>query len=86
MASEDYIKEDDELVVMGQLQKYVKNDDVTLEIAKGGKLVELNGETSHVSALKADIQNAPAYNVGGQRVNQGYKGLVIKGGKKLIQK
>lgn len=86
MNSETYLKDNDEVIVQGKLQKYVKNDDVTLEIAKGGKLVELNGETSHVSALKADIQNAPAYNVGGQRVNQGYKGLVIKGGKKLIQK
>lgn len=86
MNSETYLKDNDEVIVQGKLQKYVKNDDVTLEIAKGGKLVELNGETSHVSALKADFQNAPAYNVGGQRVNQGYKGLVIKGGKKLIQK
>lgn len=86
MNSETYLKDNDEVIVQGKLQKYVKNDDVTLEIAKGGKLVELNGETSHVSALKADIQNAPAYNVGGQRVNQGYKGLVIKGGRKLIQK
>ena len=86
MNSETYLKDNDEVIVQGKLQKYVKNDDVTLEIAKGGKLVELNGETSHVSALKADIQNAPAYNLGGQRVNQGYKGLVIKGGRKLIQK
>ena len=40
-----------------------------------------------VDAVKVDVNaNAPAYNVGGQRVNQGYKGLVIKGGRKLIQK
>ena len=44
-------------------------------------------DASGVGAVKADFNaNAPAYNVGGQRVNQGYKGLVIKGGKKLIQK
>ncbi|MDE6416741.1 MAG: hypothetical protein K2K68_06935 [Duncaniella sp.] len=33
----------------------------------------------------ADV-NAPVYNVLGQRVNENYKGLVIKGGKKYIQK
>lgn len=33
----------------------------------------------------ADV-NAPVYNVLGQRVNDSYKGLVIKGGKKYIQK
>ena len=43
--------------------------------------------TSGVSAIKADVDaNAPAYNVAGQKVAEGYKGLVIKGGKKVIQK
>ena len=79
------LKEGDEVVLEGQLQKYVKNNVTTPEI-KNCYLISINGKTSHVSALKADIQNAPAYNVGGQRVNQGYKGLVIKGGRKLIQK
>ena len=79
------LKEGDEVVLEGNLQKFVKNNVTTPEI-KNCYLISINGETSHVSALKADIQNAPAYNVGGQRVNQGYKGLVIKGGRKLIQK
>ena len=79
------LKEGDEVVLEGQLQKYVKNNVTTPEI-KNCYLISINGKTSHVSALKADFQNAPAYNVGGQRVNQGYKGLVIKGGRKLIQK
>lgn len=43
--------------------------------------------TSSVGALKADADtNAARYNVAGQKVDEGYKGLVIKGGKKLIQK
>lgn len=32
------------------------------------------------------VENAPVYNVLGQRVNENYKGLVIKNGKKFIQK
>nr|MCR5643820.1 hypothetical protein [Prevotella sp.] len=37
----DALKEGDEVVVYGQLQKYVKNDKVTPEIAKGNYLVSL---------------------------------------------
>ena len=33
--SEDYIKENDQVLLFGQLQKYVKNDEVTPEIVKG---------------------------------------------------
>lgn len=36
-----------------------------------------------VDAIDAD---APAYNVYGQRVDDSYKGIVIKGGKKFVQK
>lgn len=80
------IKADDEVVLQGKLQKYKdKNGNITSELTSC-YLISVNGQTS-VGAIKADINaNAPAYNVGGQRVNQGYKGLVIKGGKKLIQK
>ena len=43
--------------------------------------------TSGVAVLKADVDaNAPAYNVAGQKVEAGYKGLVIKGGKKFVNK
>ncbi len=79
------LKEGDEVVLEGQLQKFKSGDNITPEI-KNCYLISVNGQTSHVAILKADILNAPAYNVGGQRVNEGYKGLVIKGGKKLIQK
>lgn len=39
-----------------------------------------------IIANPVDDENAPAYNVLGQRVNDDYKGLVIKNGKKLIRK
>ncbi len=39
----DALKSGDEVVVYGQIQKYVKNNNVTPEIAKGNYLVSLNG-------------------------------------------
>ena len=42
-----------------------------------------------ISTVKADAQfnaNAPAYNMAGQRVDKDFKGLVIKGGKKMMVK
>ena len=85
MESEDYLKENDEVIVQGKLQKYVKGETVTLEIAKGGKIVSLNGTTG-INTVKANLQNGAVYNVAGQMVTDSYKGLVIKNGKKMIQK
>ncbi len=80
------LKADDEVVIQGKLQKYVKDGVTTPEIATGGKLISVNGQTS-VNAIKKDsFKNAPAYNLAGQRVSDNYKGLVIKGGKKVIVK
>ena len=36
--------------------------------------------------LDKDNSNTPAYNLAGQRVNNDYKGLIIKDGKKMIRK
>lgn len=81
------LKEGDEVVVEGKLQKFIKNDEVVPELASGGKIVSINGQTSGVAAIKAGAdRDAPAYNVAGQRVSNSYKGLIIKGGKKLINK
>lgn len=81
------LKEGDEVVVEGKLQKFVKNDVVTPEVASGGIIISINGQTSGVAAVKADVdKNAPAYNMAGQRVSNSFKGLIIKGGKKLINK
>ena len=72
-----------EVTLQGYLLKYMNRTGM-----KNTATYILDGsEVSGVSAVTVDQKNnAPAYNVGGQRVNQGYKGLVIKGGKKLIQK
>ena len=42
----DALQQGDVVIVYGKLQKYVKNDNVTPEIAKGNYLVSLNGKTN----------------------------------------
>ena len=46
------------------------------------------GETSGISVTKTDVKsgNAQMYNLAGQRVNNGFKGLVIKNGRKFMNK
>lgn len=55
----------------------------------GGKL-EVNvtqGEATGISVTVKKVENnTPAYNLAGQRVNSGYKGLVIKNGRKFMNK
>ena len=49
----------------------------------------LDGETitTGISSVKsAAAQNGAIYNIAGQMVNKGYKGLVIQNGKKFFQK
>lgn len=86
MESEDYLKENDEVIVQGKLQKYVKGETVTLEIAKGGKIVSLNGKTGINNIIADQLKNGTVYNVAGQMVTESYKGLVIKNGKKFVNK
>ena len=72
-----------EVSVCGYLLKYMSRTGIKTVAA-----YILNGnEVSGITNITADqLKNAPAYNVAGQRVVEGYKGLVIKGGKKMIQK
>jgi hypothetical protein len=62
--SEDYIKEDDELVVMGQLQKYVKNEVVTPEV-KSGHIVSIN-VTPDPELPVVDVQPIYRFTANGQ--------------------
>ena len=79
------LKADDEVVLQGKLQKYKSGDNITPEI-KNCYLISVNGQTGITNITADQLKNAPAYNVAGQRVNEGYKGLIIKGGKKMIKK
>ena len=47
---------------------------------------EKTGDATGITAVKAAQQNGAIYNVAGQMVTSSYKGLVIKNGRKYIQK
>lgn len=56
----------------------------TPEIIPTQAVVPTSTGISNITTSEAD--NAPAYNLAGQKVNAAYKGIVIKNGKKMIKK
>ena len=58
--------------------------------AKAAKFFSLggNGETTGIDAIESEkaSANAPVFNLSGQRVDNSYKGIVIKNGKKFMKK
>jgi len=72
-----------DVIIQGYLLKYMSRMGIKNIVS-----YILNGtEVSGITSVTADqLKNAPAYNLKGQRVNQSYKGLIIKGGMKLIQR
>ena len=80
----DDIKVGDVVVVYGKLKKF----GTTYELDKNNILISLNGKTTGITNITADegAKNAPVYNLAGQKVTKAYKGVVIKNGKKMIQK
>ena len=44
------------------------------------------GEATGINTVKANVENNAIYNLAGQKVGKDFKGLVIKDGKKMIQK
>lgn len=81
--SNDQIKVGDVVVVYGKLVNYNnKTPQVT-----NSSIYSLNGVDSGVDNITVDKNvDAPAYNVAGQRVNDAYKGIVVKNGKKYLNK
>lgn len=81
--SSDQIKAGDVVVVYGKLVNYNnKTPQVTYS-----SIYSLNGVVSGVDNITVDKNvDAPAYNVAGQRVNDAYKGIVVKNGKKYLNK
>ena len=77
------LKADDEVVFQGLLQKYVKNDVVTPELVSG----YLTTSTAGIEnvAVKA-AQNGRIFNLAGQEVSKNFKGIVVKNGKKYMNK
>ncbi len=82
--SVDDIKVGDVVIVYGKLKKY----GTTYELDKNNILISLNGTTTGITNITTDeaAKNAPVYNLAGQKVTKAYKGVVIKNGKKMIQK
>lgn len=80
--SADQIKVGDEVVVYGTMKKY--ND--TYEFNYNNVLISLKRiETGINNITTSAADNAPIFNLAGQKVGKGYKGVVIKAGKKMIQ-
>jgi len=63
------IKIDDFVEVKGLLQKYVKNDVTTPELAQNGQIVSINGETSGIQTVNNVADNAVVYNLAGQQIS-----------------
>jgi len=82
----ELLKVGDEVVVQGKLQKYVKNDVTTPEVAQNGKILTVNGQSTGIEIVRVQEANSILYNLAGQRVDANYKGVVIKNGQKMIQK
>ena len=59
----------------------------SIKLAKeDGTEFSILADPASVNTIKADAQNGAAFNAAGQQVGAGYKGLVIKDGKKFFQK
>ena len=77
-------------VPIGTLEKYKAlsawNYDYFKEIVE----FDINGiegvTVSNSNSNSSNSENAPMYNLSGQRVGKNYKGIVIKNGKKMIVK
>ena len=81
--SNDQIKVGNVVVVYGKLVNYNNN---TPQVTNSS-ICSLNGVVSGVDNITVDKNvDAPAYNVAGQRVNDAYKGIVVKNGKKYLNK
>lgn len=81
--SKDQIKVGDVVVVYGKLVKFYEK----FEMNSGNHIYSINGVVSGVDNITVDKNvDASAYNVAGQRVNDAYKGIVVKNGKKYLNK
>lgn len=82
--SADQLKAGDVVIIKGKLKKFNNK----YEFDMNNQLYSLNGQTTNIKDIttEATDANAPAYNLAGQKVGKEYKGVVIKAGKKFIQK
>ena len=80
---EEQINIGDEVIVYGKLVNY----NGTYEVNTNNQIYSINGVTAGVQNIPVEQNvNAPAFNLAGQRVNAAYKGIVVKNGKKFLNK
>lgn len=99
--SDGTVKGGDQVFVLasidGTVGFYKTGSDVTipagkcyLQVASGAKtaFLALDDTVTVISAPRLDdnAEDAPAYNLAGQRVGAGYRGIVIRNGRKFLQK
>jgi hypothetical protein len=72
------------VVIFGKLQKYVKDDVVTPEVSSC-YIYSINAQ-SGIKGLTAGERPTLLYNLNGQKVDAGYRGIVVKNGKKVLMK
>ena len=81
--SDDQINIGDEVIVYGQLVNFKGK----YQINSNNQIYSINGVTAGVQNITVEQNvNAPAFNLAGQRVNAAYKGIVVKNGKKFLNK
>ena len=82
--SADQLKAGDVVIIKGKLKKFNNK----YELDMNNQLYSLNGQTTNINNITTEAAdaNVPAYNLAGQKVGKAYKGVVIKAGKKFIQK
>lgn len=86
-SSKDDLAVGGKVVVKGLLKKFIKGEETIYEMDKNNHLISYEAPATGISALTIDTDvNAPMYNLKGERVDANYRGVVIKGGKKTIQK
>ncbi len=87
ITDENLLKVGDIVVVQGKLQKYVKNEVTTPELASGGKILTVNGAPTGITEISTSrLQKDVIYNLRGQRVSVAKNGLYIINGKKVFVK
>ena len=80
---EEQINIGNEVIVYGKLVDY----NGTYEVDSNNQIYSIDGVTAGVQNITVEQNvNAPAFNLAGQRVNAAYKGIVVKNGKKFLNK
>ena len=77
-------------VTCGQYKGYITPSTINVASARGANFMGFENEATGIDTIDNGQltidNNAPMYNLAGQRVNKSYKGVVIVNGKKMLNK